>query len=178
MPTYLAFLRAINLGPTRQFPKDRIRQSVEALGFDDVETHINTGNVRFVSRLRSLPRIEAVLETAFRNDRGFEVATIVFGREEFAGIAADAESLPSEHPDAARHYVELLRTSPTPAVAAELEGSGTDSFAVVVRGRAVHTFLSTAAPPGGPNTARFTKLLGVSTNRNAGVIRAIAERWC
>jgi len=177
MPTYLAFLRAINLGATRQFPKDRIRQAVESIGFDEVETHINTGNVRFSSRMRSIPRIESALEAAFLQDRGFPVPTIVFGRDEFAALAADAATLAAEHPGA-RHYVELLRTAPIPEVAAQLEAASTQNVHVVVRGRAVHTFLAAAAPLGGADTARFAKQLGVSTNRNATVIRAIAQRWC
>ncbi|MCR2808331.1 MULTISPECIES: DUF1697 domain-containing protein [unclassified Microbacterium] len=178
MPTYLAFLRAINLGATRQFPKDRIRRAVESIGFDDVETHINTGNVRFSSRMRSIPRIETALEAAFRRDRGFEVPTIVFGLDEFRAVAADAHSLPVDHAGATRHYVELLRTALTPAVAAQLEAATTQDVHVVVRGRAVHTFLSATAPLGGAATTKFAKQLGVSTNRNATVIRAIAQRWC
>ncbi|HEY9564422.1 MAG TPA: DUF1697 domain-containing protein, partial [Nocardioides sp.] len=46
MPSYVAFLRAINLGAKRKFPKDDPRSAVESAGFTDVETHINTGNVR------------------------------------------------------------------------------------------------------------------------------------
>jgi uncharacterized protein (DUF1697 family) len=57
MATYIAFLRAINLGATRKFPKDAIRASVEAAGGTDVETYINTGNVRFDSRLRSRAKV-------------------------------------------------------------------------------------------------------------------------
>src|SRR4051794_20858140 len=45
MPTYVAFLRAINLGATRKFPKDAIRAATEAAGGSGVETYINTGNV-------------------------------------------------------------------------------------------------------------------------------------
>ncbi|HEV2798078.1 MAG TPA: DUF1697 domain-containing protein, partial [Nocardioides sp.] len=44
MPTYVAFLRAINLGRTRKFPKDAIKAATEAAGGSDVETYINTGN--------------------------------------------------------------------------------------------------------------------------------------
>ncbi|KAA9151736.1 DUF1697 domain-containing protein [Microbacterium lushaniae] len=178
MPTYFAFLRAINLGATRQFPKDRIRRAVESIGCDDVETYINTGNVRFSTRMRSIPRIESALEAAFYRDRGFPVPTIVFGRAEFAAVAADADTLPKEHPGAARHYVELLRTAPTPAVAAQLEAAATPNVRLVVRGRAVHTFHAAVAPPDGGDTGRVVKLLGVSTNRNATVIHAIAQRWC
>ena len=87
MATYIAFLRAINLGAKRKFPKDAIRAAVEAAGGARVETYINTGNVRLDSSLRSRTRLEAVLEEAFLADRGFEVPTIVFtpvGRAEIA----------------------------------------------------------------------------------------------
>jgi uncharacterized protein (DUF1697 family) len=49
VPTYVAFLRAINLGAKGKFPKAAIIRAVEAAGFTDVETYINTGNVRFDS---------------------------------------------------------------------------------------------------------------------------------
>lgn len=78
MATYVAFLRAINLGAKRKFPKDAIVAAVEAAGFTEVETYINTGNVRFDTTMRSRAKIEAALEEAFLADRGFEVPTIVF----------------------------------------------------------------------------------------------------
>src|SRR5690606_10085853 len=78
MPTYVAFLRAVKLGATRTFPKDAIRACVEELGFDDVATYINTGNVRLRTTLRSHARVEAALEAAFRADRGFDVPVIAY----------------------------------------------------------------------------------------------------
>ncbi|WP_282449175.1 DUF1697 domain-containing protein [Microbacterium kunmingense] len=65
VPTYLAFLRAVNLGAKRVFPKDDIRRVVEGVGFTAVETYINTGNVRFRTSMRSRARIESALEAAF-----------------------------------------------------------------------------------------------------------------
>ena len=65
MPTTLAFLRAINLGATRKFPKAEIVAATEAAGGTDVATHINTGNVRLATRMRSRERIEAALEAAY-----------------------------------------------------------------------------------------------------------------
>src|SRR6476620_6398593 len=73
MATYIAFLRAINLGPTRKFPKDAIIAAVESIGFTDVETYINTGNVRFCSTMRSRARMEGALEAASTAD---EVAKV------------------------------------------------------------------------------------------------------
>ncbi len=56
--TYIGFLRAINLGAKRKFPKDEVVAAVERAGCTDVATHLNTGNVRFDSRLRSRAKVE------------------------------------------------------------------------------------------------------------------------
>ena len=85
MATYVGFLRAINLGAKRKFPKDAIVRATEAAGFTDVATYINTGNVRFDTTLRSRAKIEAALEEAYRAEAGFEVPTIVFTTKELRG---------------------------------------------------------------------------------------------
>ncbi len=93
MPTYVAFLRAINLGATRKFPKADIIAATEAAGGTDVATHINTGNVLLTTSLRSRAKVEAALEAAYEADRGFAVPTIVFTPAELRQIAADADEL-------------------------------------------------------------------------------------
>ena len=91
--TYIGFLRAINLGANRKFPKASIIKAVEAAGFTDVATYINTGNVRFDTTLRSRAKIEAALEKAFEAEAGFKVPTMVFTQKELREIAEEAESL-------------------------------------------------------------------------------------
>ena len=115
MPTYAAFLRAINLGAKRKFPKDAIKAAVEAAGGTDVETYINTGNVRLTTSLRSRAKVEAALEKAFHADRGFEVPTMVFTLAELADVAAYAEQLRAEHGEPKAHYVALFKDAPTAA---------------------------------------------------------------
>lgn len=176
MPSYVAFLRAINLGAKRKFPKDAIRAAVESTGATEVETHINTGNVRLTTRMRSVPRVEAALEAAFLADRGFEVPTIVFRPAELARIAADAEELTS--PELARHYVLLLREDP-PAEAIELlHGLGRNGHRAVVRNRACHLLLAEGYDEGSTDPLRVDKHLGLCTNRNLNVIRTLAQKWC
>jgi uncharacterized protein (DUF1697 family) len=178
MPTYLAFLRAINLGPTRKFPKDDIRRVVESVGFTDVETHINTGNVRFTTPLRSRVKIEAALEKAFAADRGFEVPAIVFTTAEFAAIARDAAELSAEHPGLARHYVYLMRDVPPADAIERVEGTSTPAGEMVVRGRAAHALLRPGYEAGAVDPLGAAKLLGVATNRNLTVVTTIARKWC
>lgn len=177
MPTYLGFLRAINLGANRKFPKDAIRASVEEVGFRDVATYINTGNVRFSTAMRSRARIEAVLEEAFERDRGFEVRTIVYSAAEFAKIGADAAELAD--PTMVRHYVMLLKDEPDADEVARLEGLAKDGHRVVVRNRAAHLLLGPKWREGMTDPLGVErKLTGVVTSRNVTVVSALAAQWC
>lgn len=178
MTTYLAFLRAINLGPTRKFPKDDIVRSVRDAGFSDVATHIASGNVRFASPMRSRSKIEATLERAFLADRGFEVPTIVYSASEFATIATDAAALSAARPGLARHYVYLLKDEPPASVIADIEATASDVGEMIVRGRAAHALLGPGYEDGVVDPLRAAKLLGVATTRNLNVVTTLAAKWC
>lgn len=178
MTTYLAFLRAINLGAKRVFPKEDIRRVVGAAGFEGVETHINTGNVRLDSRMRSRERIEQALEQAFAADRGFEVPTIVYSAAEFRELARQTRELGEANPGLARHYVYLLKDEPAASQIADIEAKASDKGRMVVRGRAAHALLQPGYQDGAVDPLGAAKLLGVATNRNANVIRTLAEKWC
>ncbi|WP_114907240.1 DUF1697 domain-containing protein [Ornithinimicrobium murale] len=178
MPTYVGFLRAVNLGAKRRFPKDDLRAVTEAAGFTDVATYLNTGNVRVTSRMRSTARVEDALETAFTRDRGFEVPTIVLGLAELSEIVSYAEVLAAEHGPLQRHYVSLVR-EPLPAAAAErVEAASGPKVTVAVRGRSVHQMWEHAVPGDvDPLGAATSRLLGVTTARTAGVLTEVARRW-
>jgi uncharacterized protein (DUF1697 family) len=175
MATYIAFLRAINLGATRKFPKDAIKAAVEAAGGTDVETYINTGNVRLDSPLPSRERVEEALEVAFLADRGFEVPTIVFAPQELTEIAEDAKRFGDGH--AGRHYVSLLKERPSAAAVARVDELSTAGEVARVGGRAVHLLLGEEYHTAKLTNAVIEKQLGVATNRNLTVIRTLAERW-
>jgi uncharacterized protein (DUF1697 family) len=177
MPTYVAFLRAINLGPTRKFPKAEIIAATAAAGFEGVETYINTGNVRLSSTMRSAEKVAATLEDAYAERAGFAVPTVVFSAADFAAVAADAHELTT--PDLVRHYVYLLRNEPDPAQVAALEGRTDISGSIVVRRRAAHVLLGPGYEPGNVDPWSVEKALGVvATNRNFNVITTVADKWC
>jgi uncharacterized protein (DUF1697 family) len=172
--TYIGFLRAINLGSTRKFPKASIVKAVEGAGFTDVATYINTGNVRFDTTLRSRARIEEALEQAFEAEAGFAVPTIVFTQAELREIAEHAASFGH----GGRHYVSLLKEAPSAAQVRTLEESSTAEEVAKVGGRAVHLLLGENYHQARLTNAVVEKHLGVATNRNLTVIRTLAEKWC
>ncbi|MGZ4465116.1 MAG: DUF1697 domain-containing protein [Nocardioides sp.] len=174
MATYIAFLRAINLGAKRKFPQEAIVAAAEGAGFDDVATYINTGNVRVGTTMRSHARIEAALEKAFLADRGFEVPTMAFTPKELIAIAQEAESFGHT----GRHYVSLLKEPPSAAGVRAVEEASTADEVARVGGRAVHLLLGENYHEASLTNAVVEKHLGVATNRNLTVIRALVDKWC
>lgn len=180
MPSYVAFLRAINLGATRKFAQDDIRRCVEATGATAVETHINTGNVLLTTSTRSREKLEQTLEEVFAADRGFAVPTIGYRLPELVAIGADAARLAERSGSPGyRHYVTLLKVEPPPAAAAELEALATEGEQAYVAGRAVHLLLSEGGyGEARLSNARIERTLGVATTRDAKVIAALVRKWC
>ena len=178
MATYVALLRAINLGAKRKFPKAELQRVVEESGAADVAVHLNTGNVRLTSRQRSTSAVEKTLEAVFLADRGFEVPTVVLTPAELVAVVADAEEVAGQTPfEVAAHYVTFMRDVPS-AEAAALLTHESEGEATTVRGRAVHLVLD------GKGRYHQVKLpaahdraMGVWTNRNLTVVRDLAERW-
>ncbi len=178
MPTYVAFLRAINLGATRKFPKDDIKRCTESIGATDVATYINTGNVLLTTPMRSRARIEAALERAYAADRGFDVPTMVFTPAELVSIAEDADRLWAELGEPHSHYISLYKASPAATAIRALHELELDGEVVRVAGRAAHVVLQRQFHESRAMNSRQLKALGQGTARNVTVIRALAEKWC
>src|SRR5215208_7090767 len=55
MPTHVALLRGINLGPHKRVAMPALRRLVESLGHTDVATYIASGNVVFTAAAETRP---------------------------------------------------------------------------------------------------------------------------
>lgn len=178
MPTYIAFLRAINLGANRKFPKDDIRAATEAAGGADVATHLNTGNVRLTSTRRSAAAVRADLEKAYAADRGFEVPTVVLTPDEVREIAATGRELEEAHGPVKNHYISLHHEPPSAEAARAVEDKSLPGEWAFVRGRAVHALIDGDIHSAKSTTSKEFKALGEGTSRKLNVLEAIVDKWC
>ena len=83
---HVALLRGINVGGRNKVPMARLREVVAELGFDDVRTYIQSGNVVFRGKAAGA---EAKLERAIEAEFGCAVPVIV-RRMRVLATAADA----------------------------------------------------------------------------------------
>lgn len=176
MPSYVAFLRAINVGK-RMYKMADLRECLTASGLGDVETYIQTGNVRFSTPLRSRTKVEQHVEQALAGGCGFDVPTIVLTPQELGEVYDDALALSSPLPGEPRRYVTFLRADPPADKAAELDGWEVEGERVRVRGRAVHWWLTKSTHEAKLSNARIEKAVGLGTTRDLKVVAALAERW-
>lgn len=141
MATWIAFLRAINLGPTRKFPMSAVVAATETAGGTDIATHLATGNVRLSSTKRSAAAVAKALAAAYAADRGFDVPVVVFRASEVAEIARRGRELEDEHQPKGKHYVTLFPEPPSPAAARAIESLDLPGDRCVVAGRAAYALL-------------------------------------
>ena len=176
MPTYIALLRAVNVGG-RVYRMADLREHLTGSGLEDVETYIQTGNVRFGTSMRSRNKVEEHVEKALEGGCGFAVPALVLTPAELRQVYDDAMALDPRLPGEPRRYVTFLKTDPPAEAVGEINDWNFDGERARVVGRAVHVWLNKPTHQARFSNARFEKTLGVATTRDLKVVAAMAERW-
>jgi uncharacterized protein (DUF1697 family) len=88
MTSFVALLRAVNVGGTGKLPMSDLKAICEELGFGAIRTYIASGNVVFTSR-KSEAAVKAVLEKRLAAYAGRPVGVLVRNAAEMAQVAAD-----------------------------------------------------------------------------------------
>jgi uncharacterized protein (DUF1697 family) len=176
--TFVALLRGINLGAHNKVPMAELRALVATLGFDNVRTYLQSGNV--VCEGRGSPEsVSTTLADGIAATFGLDVPVIVRTGAELARVVADnpfvAEGgLPSAEPTL--YHVTFLASDPDPDRLSALEEATRqyrpDTFRTV--GRDIYLHL-----PGGYgvtklNNSLFERRFGVgATTRNWKSVTAL-----
>jgi uncharacterized protein (DUF1697 family) len=173
---FVAMLRSVNVGGRNRLAMADLRHLVSALGFGDVTTYVQSGNVVF-SGSGSAPTVARAIGTRLGADLGLDVPVLVrtapqlravLGGNPFVGGAIDPKTV----------HVTFLAHRPTSDKVGELEALtgqfGDDRFEV----GATHVYLHC---PGGygetklNNTYLERRLGTTATTRNWRTVTTLAE---
>jgi uncharacterized protein (DUF1697 family) len=88
MASFVALLRAVNVGGTGKLPMSELKAMCGELGFTAVRTYIASGNVVFASR-KSEAAVKAALEKRLQAYAGKAVGVLVRSASEMAQVSAD-----------------------------------------------------------------------------------------
>ena len=95
MPTHVALLRGINVGGGGKVPMAELRKLVTSLGYGEVSTYIQTGNIIFASRHGDSAALAAELEAAIAETFGVRTRAVVLSKAEL-GQVISANPYPDE----------------------------------------------------------------------------------
>ncbi len=176
MGTFVAMLRSINVGGRNKLPMSDLRELMSSLGFEQVSTYVQSGNVVF-NGTGAPKAVARAIEERITAELGLDVPVIVRSKRQLESII---EGTPFAHLDVdpkTRHVTFLAQGPARRAVEqlAALTGKfGTDRFEV--RGSEVFLYC-----PGGYgetklNNAYLERRLGVTaTTRNWRTVVTLAE---
>lgn len=107
---YVAFLRGINVGGHHKVPMLELRKEMESLGFENIITLLNSGNVIFDAVAGDSEQLETTISTHLEGVFGFPVPTIIRTAAMITGIL-DKDPFKNETlTKDTRWYVSFLRS--------------------------------------------------------------------
>ena len=77
METLFIFLRGINVGGHNKIAMQDLRQMLTDLGFSDVKTHIQTGNIALKTQLKDKTAIASKIEQSILDSFGLNIPALV-----------------------------------------------------------------------------------------------------
>ena len=165
MTSYVALLRAVNVGGTGKLPMTELRAMCEGCGFKDVRTYIASGNVIFTADPDEAV-VQAKLEAALQAYAGKPVGVAVRTGPEMAAVLA-ANPFGEAAPN--RTVAIFLKTPPPADLLDKVTGQASEEIAIGVREVYVHY------PDGQADTKLKIPAASSGTARNMNTVAKLAE---
>jgi uncharacterized protein (DUF1697 family) len=171
MPTYVVLLRAVNVGGTGKLPMADLRKLLDGLGFRNIETYIQSGNVVF-DAAGSAAKVKAAVTAGLEKLMGAPVEVMVRTHEELSRIIDGNPFANEAAADGARVHVAFLAGAAPPEAEAGLNRIVTQYPARRDRYHLAGDTLYLHLPEG----AAETKFSGKTMDRALGVA-ATGRNW-
>jgi len=165
MPTYVALLRGVNLAGRNKVAMPALRTLVGGLGYDDVTTYIQSGNVIFTSA-DSAAKVRPALEKAIAEELGVDIVVVVRTRAQLKKVVDGNPYAKKLKDDRLVHVCFLAEKPKADKVKALTSGDwGTDE--VTVKGTEAYIHTPNGYGRANLNNTVVEKQLGVAgTARN------------
>ena len=134
MGSFVALLRAVNVGGTGKLPMSELTAMCEELGFGNVRTYIASGNVVFESR-KSEAAVKVALEKRLAAHAGKPVGVLVRTANEMAQVLVD-NPFPKLAPN--RTIAVFLESAPPADTLANIRGQKDEKIRLGKREIYVH----------------------------------------
>lgn len=167
MTTYIALLRAVNVGPHNKVGMSDLRDLLTELGMRDAQTLLQSGNAIFRSESRTSAQLEGLIERAISTRLHLQTDVMVRSHKEWKGIIA-ANPFPKEARQDPSHLLVLpLKGPPAPGAVGALQDAISGREVIRVDGRCAYIVYPDGIGRSKLTSALIEKKLGTrGTGRN------------
>ena len=176
MHRFVAFLRGINVGG-HIVVKEQLKEAFTSLGFQNVSTYKQSGNVIFETDTTNSQEIKGKIEDKLRSFLGYEVIVFVRTISQLKSII-DLDPFKNQGKEGTSFLVTFLATEP-PSFVLQLSLTIPKSTAQVISAKVTEVFSVTHGGGEGalPNPFLESKLKLKATTRNMNILREIVEKY-
>jgi uncharacterized protein (DUF1697 family) len=171
---HIALLRGVNLGGHRAVAMADLRELATALGFREVRTLLNSGNLVFESKARSPAQLEALLEGEAQQRLGLRTDFHVRSAEDWRAIIVKNPFPAEAKRDPARLIMFCLKTAPGAKAFNELQSAIRGPERVVGVGRHAYIYYPDGQGRSKLTVAMIDKAIGAGTGRNWNTVLKLA----
>lgn len=174
MPKYIAFLRAINVGGTTIIKMTDLKKMFESFDLENVQTHIQTGNVIFESEEEDASKLEERIEKQLEKASGKRIQLFVRSIRE---VVAIARHCPFDPKDGQTVHVAILDKKPEKKNVDALTALQSEADDFAVDGKQAYNLRRDRDRSVFSNNF-IEKILDVpATTRNLTTIKKLAEKY-
>lgn len=172
MNSYVAFLRGINVGGQKKFPKADQGSMLKALGVINPQVYLHTGNWIFLST-ETAHDLEAIISGAINEKYGWEVPVVVKTTSELNTIL---EACPFKEGILEKSYFTLLHSAPLKTLIKEVADFEFPGETLHVTDACVYSFFEQGAGRAKMNNNWLERKLKVTaTSRNYRTLTKILQ---
>ncbi len=165
MNSYIALLRAVNVGGTGKLPMEDLKAMCAKLGFEAAQTYIASGNVVFRSSKKEA-EVKAALEAALQKYAGKPVGVLVRTAAEMAQVSAE-----NPFPGMAPNHTVAIFLDAKPPSSAISEAKGRNKEEIALGRREIYVYYGDGM---GKTKLKMPAAAG-GTARNMNTVAKLAE---
>lgn len=133
MKTYISLLRGINVSGQKKIKMAELKALYEDLGFAEVQTYIQSGNVIFKDLEEDADILKNKIETKILEMLGYQVVVFILSPESLQKTIAENPFMENPEVDTSKIYVTWLSEVPDPALIPNLEAIKLDTETFILR---------------------------------------------
>ena len=176
MPVYISLLRGINVGAHKRMKMEKLRASCATLGFGQVATYIQSGNLIFKGAKLSPSAVSKKIEKQIECDFGFHADVITRTAQELKKVIDSNPLLREPGTDESKLHVVFLPGAPSAEGVKNLESLTLAPDRVRVAGSEIYFYFPNGVSGSSLWKHNLDRVLGISgTMRNWNTVNKLLE---